>query len=64
MTTYTTRNEAIDREIIQPLGEYADQFDIDAIADQVLVSIGEGINYRFTTSDDVDFWDVVAQHEI
>ncbi|HDM2782266.1 hypothetical protein QP916_03690 [Corynebacterium accolens] len=64
MTTYTTRNEAIDREIIQPLGEYADQFDIDAIADQVLVSVGEGIDYKFTTNDDVDFWDVVAQHEI
>lgn len=64
MTTYTTRNEAIDREIIQPLGEYAGQFDIDAIADQVLVSVGEGIDYRFTTNDDVDFWDVVAQHEI
>lgn len=64
MTTYTTRNEAIDREIIQPLGEYAGQFDIDAIADQVLVSVGEGIDYRFTTNGDVDFWDVVAQHEI
>lgn len=64
MTTYTTRNEAIDREIIQPLGEYAGQFDIDAIADQVLVSIGEGIDYRFTTNEDVDFWDVVAQNEI
>lgn len=64
MTTYTTRNEAIDREIIQPLGEYAGQFDIDAIADQVLVSVGEGIDYRFTTNDDIDFWDVVAQHEI
>lgn len=64
MTTYTTRNEAIDREIIQPLGEYADQFDIDAIADQVLVSVGEGIDYRFTANEDVDFWDVVAQHEI
>lgn len=64
MTTYTTRNEAIDREIIQPLGEYAGQFDIEAIADQVLVSVGEGIDYRFTTNDDIDFWDVVAQNEI
>ena len=64
MTTYTTRNEAIDREIIQPLGEYAGQFDIDAIADQVLVSVGEGIDYRFTTNDDIDFWDVVAQNEV
>lgn len=64
MTTYTTRNEAIDREIIQPLGEYAGQFDIDAIADQVLVSVGEGIDYKFTTNDDIDFWDVVAQNEI
>lgn len=64
MTAYTTRNEAIDREIIAPLGEYADQHDIDAIADEVLTTTGEGIYYRYTLRDDVDFWDIVAQHAL
>ena len=64
MTTYTTRNEAIDREIIEPLGEYANEHDIDAIADEVLTTTGEGIAYRYTLREDVDFWDVVAQHAL
>ena len=64
MTTYTTRNGAIDREIISPLGEYAAQHDIDAIADEVLTTTGEGIDYRYTLREDVDFWDVVAQHAL
>ncbi|MBK4159234.1 hypothetical protein GWO56_06740 [Corynebacterium macginleyi] len=64
MTTYTTRNEAIDREIITPLGEYADQHDVDAIAGEVLTTTGEGIDYRYTLREDVDFWDVAAQHAL
>lgn len=35
-TTYTTRDEAILREIIEPLGDYASQHDTDAIAEEVL----------------------------
>ena len=34
--TYTTRNEAIQREIVEPLGKYAPYFDIEKIADEVL----------------------------
>lgn len=64
MTAYTTRNEAIDREIIAPLGEYAAQHDTDAIADAVLTTTGEGTDYRYTLREDVDFWDVVAQHAL
>jgi len=33
---YTTRDEAIEREIIEALDEWVDEFDIDAIADEVL----------------------------
>ncbi|MBK4161027.1 hypothetical protein GWO73_04190 [Corynebacterium macginleyi] len=64
MTTYTTRNEAIDNEIITPLGEYADQHDVDAIADEVLTTTGEGTDYRYTLRDDVDFWDITAEHAL
>lgn len=64
MTTYTTRNEAINQEIITPLGEYAAQHDVDAIADAVLTTTGEGIDYRYILREDIDFWDVVAQHAL
>lgn len=63
-TTYTTRNEAIDRLIIEPLGEFADEHDIDAIADKVITTTGEGVDYGFTIDEDVDFWDVVANNQI
>ena len=58
MTTYTTRNETIAREIIAPLGEYADQHDIDAIADELIKTEGEG----FYLDEDADFWATVVKH--
>lgn len=64
MTTYTSRNEAIAREITAPLGEYADEFDIDAIADEVLETIGEGNEYRYQAREDVDFWEIVEKHAL
>lgn len=65
MTTYTTRTEAIEREIIEPLGEYADDHDIDAIADETIIETGEGVNLRFMTREDLDhddFWAIVEKH--
>lgn len=35
-TTYTTKRDAIEREILPALGEYADDYDIDKLADKVL----------------------------
>lgn len=40
-TTYSTINEAIYREIIVPLWEYVDEFDIDAIADDLIIHGGK-----------------------
>ena len=37
----------------------ADEYDIDAIADQVLTSEGTGIEYRIIVDETVDFWAVV-----
>lgn len=64
MNTYTTRDEAIHNEIILALGEYADEHDIDAIADEVLISIGEGTQYRIILNEDVDFWAVVEANAL
>lgn len=68
MTTYTTYEEAVQREIIEPLGEWVEDFDIEAIADEVIVSVGEGVNYRFTLEEGFEehdtFWGVVAKHAL
>ena len=37
----------------------ADEYDIDAIADQVLTSEGTGFEYRIVVDETVDFWAVV-----
>ena len=66
MTRYTTRTEAIDREIIEAIeatGVVEDahaEFDIDAIADEVLGDYEDG--YALTVTTD-EFWDAVAKHE-
>ena len=65
--TYTTRDEAIEREIIDPIeasGEVTDaraEFDIDAIADEVLGDYSEGYACRV---DDDRFWAAVEAHAI
>lgn len=56
MATYATRDEAIQREIIDPLGEYAAVHDIDAIADELIICDASGLYYL---DEDVDFWDAV-----
>lgn len=64
MNTYTTHDEAVQREIIEPLGEFADEHDIDAIADEVIVEVGEGVDYGFTIDEDADFWAIVEKHAL
>lgn len=61
---YSTKDEAIEREIIDPIenGDATrDEYDIDAIADQVIDS-DEDNNYF--VRDDVDFWGIVADNQI
>ena len=70
-TIYSTRDEAIEREIvvaIEATGEATrDEFDIDAIADEVLIwEDGAGtahpLNHQgYRVTDDTDFFWAVAQ---
>ena len=64
MTTYTDRNQATYHEITIALGDYADEHDIDAIADQVLTTTGEGKEFRIILDEDVDFWAVVEANAL
>ena len=63
MTSYTTKQDAIQAEIIDVIEASgvatADEYDIDAIADQVLTSEGTGFEYRIVVDEAVDFWAVV-----
>ena len=62
--TYSTRSEAIAREIIEAIevdDASADNYDIDAIADAVLGDYEDG--YRIKVDED-EFWDVVVDNEI
>lgn len=63
MTSYTTKRDAIQAEIIDVIEASgvatADEYDIDAIADQVLTSEGTCFEYRIVVDETVDFWAVV-----
>lgn len=60
MTTYDTRTDAIHREIIEPLGEYAQEHDVDAIANEIIIAGDNG----FTIDQGADFWAIVANHAL
>lgn len=63
--TYTTRTEAIRVEIIGTLEPYAHEFDVDAIADEVLETVGECIGYRYRIRPELtseEFWAIAQKH--
>lgn len=73
MNLYTTRNEAIEREIRAALepsadltGPIDDAFDIDAIADETIeMFITEGGMVCYCMSPDIYpslFWDIAERH--
>ena len=73
MNLYTTRNEAIEREIRDVLrqsedatGPIDDAFDIDAIADETITMfITKGRMITYCLSSDIypsKFWEIVEKH--
>ena len=71
MTEYSTRDEFIQREIVAALADgylFTDdprlEYDIDAIADEVIDSEVDGLDVVFFERDGIDFWDIVANHAI
>lgn len=72
MTTYSTKAEAIEREITPALGEWVGDYDIDGIARDLLVwhvdhdeRGRELLNTAgYAVRDDADFWAIVQAHEV
>lgn len=70
-TIYTTATDYTDQVVIPALGDYAGEFNIDAIAEEMLVwhdEINEDGDIVVTRSGLVedpekDFWTVVQAHE-
>ena len=70
MSIYTTKQDYIAQAINPALGEYAEEFDIDQIADEMLhwhneVEGNGDINLGrsgFVENDDKDFWTVVENN--
>lgn len=64
--TYTDRHDAIAREITEPIeagDATAAEFDIDAIADEV-IAFDAGTRTYSCTVDPAEFWAIVARHAI
>lgn len=64
MATYTNRNEAINREIVEVIeaGDASvENYNVDAIADAILGDYEDG--YRVKV-DETEFWNIVAENEI
>lgn len=62
--TYTTRDEAITREIVEAIeaGDATrDQYDIDAIADKVLCGYEDGYMLKV---EETEFWRIVEENAI
>lgn len=47
-----------------PLGKYADQHDVDAIIDELIISSGTEADPQFYVDPDADFWAVAASHAL
>ena len=65
MTIYTTKQDYIAQVIIPVLGDYATEFDIDAIADKMLIwrnDINKPGNNGFVEDKSKDFWTVVENN--
>nr|DAU28039.1 MAG TPA: hypothetical protein [Caudoviricetes sp.] len=62
--TYTTRTEAIEREIIEVISAgdaNANDYNVEAIADLVIGDYEDGYALKV---DESDFWSIVADNEI
>ncbi len=71
MSSYTTREDLIAREIIPALGDYADDYAVDGICDALqaagLVTYSPGVGFVLATDEDGNtpgFWDIVAAHDL
>lgn len=57
---HTTITDVINREVAPALGEFVDDFDVEAIAREAF----EYVDGAFVQREDVDFWEVAKAHDV
>lgn len=61
---YESRTEIINNEIIPSLGDAANDFDIEAIADEVTIYDFTHTPARVTMIEGEEFWEIVEKHDL
>ncbi len=64
MEKYSSIDEAIAQVVIPALGEFAADYDAEAIAREAFEGVEDGLSYYFVQREDVDFWEIAAKHDI
>lgn len=66
-TIYTTKDELVERYVVEALGDYAGDYDVRAIADEISEYVHTGNaardGYAVTEQGEASFWEVAARHE-
>lgn len=60
---YATIGDVIEHYVLPTLGEFATDFDADAIAREVAEFVPDLQCYMISADGDNDFWDIVTAHE-
>lgn len=65
MTTYTTIDDYIAKVVRPSLGEYAGDYDLRAIAQEMTEwqDHDNASHNGFIERENIDFWDIAAKHE-
>ena len=61
---FTTIQDAIDYEVEPALGEYASDYDVEAIAREFFDVYDEHDGFYASDDDDARFWAIVEKHDI
>ena len=64
---HSTRREAIEVEIVGMLAPHADAFNVEAIANEVLETTGQGARYGYRLRPSLtpeEFWAIVEKHAL
>ena len=64
MDKYTTLGDVVAYNVIPALGDFADDFDAEAIAREAFEMKSEGLRCWFEPREGVDFWEIAAKHDI
>lgn len=64
--SYSTPRDYVNYTLVDALGEFFGDYDIDAICDEVLEPVSDGLKYYFVEKDlaESEFWNIVAKHDI